>query len=401
MGASGDNIRPLQQELFPWREKGVIPERITQVRELRGLTKSALADHLGVSPGAITQWENGSKRPDMSHTVRMARLLAVPAAYFQSPIPPEVGRIPLITFRSTAAARLRRLNLQASRLAELAGEAMAWVCRGIALPECRIPNLEALGGAPVFDAGAAAMTCRRELGLGDRPIHQLAELMESKGVLVVPAKIGGTGFDAFSCVVNARPFIFLGTHRNSRSRTRFDTAHELAHLVLHQHISTDDLLDRATLRRMEQQADAFAGAFLMPGEAFLQDLRDLREVTLPALLRLKPKWGASLSAMVRRAYDLGRIDTGRYTVLNAEISSKGWKGKRPEPCEEEVPPTVGRLAAKCLRLVHSRLPAQTAAMSAELPLPTEILCDLFAMPADQLHGMLPEPRIIPMPGIVH
>jgi Zn-dependent peptidase ImmA (M78 family)/transcriptional regulator with XRE-family HTH domain len=387
-----DNIRPVQEDFFLRTEENVIPERITQARELRGLTKSALGDNLGLTPAAITHWENGSKRPEMPNLVRMAKLCGVPVTFFHRSLPAAI-RIPLLTFRSNAAARLRRLNLQASRLAELVGEAIMWVCRGVALPECNLPNLEHFANER-FDAEAAAAACRQELGLGNKPIHRLAELLESKGVLVVPARIGGIGFDAFSCVVNARPFIFLGTHKNAPSRTRFDAAHELAHLVLHQHFSTVDLMQRSTLKMVENQANAFAGAFLMPKETFLQDLG---EVSLPALARLKPKWGTSISAMVHRAFDIGRIDEGRYQVLNAEISSKGWKGKRQEPYEDQIPLTVGRVAAKCLRLVHDQLPAQTAAMFSDLPLPTEILCDLFSVSEEELYGKITEPKIIRMP----
>jgi Zn-dependent peptidase ImmA (M78 family)/transcriptional regulator with XRE-family HTH domain len=392
MSEKADNIRHVEGDFFLRSEESVIPERITQARELRGLTKSALGENLGHTPAAITHWENGSKRPEMYNLVKMARLFGVPVTFFQRRLPAEVGRIPLITFRSNAAARLRRLNLQASRLAEMAGEAVMWACRQIALPECKLPNLEHPGTAG-FDAEAAAAACRKELGLGDKPIHRLAELLESNGVMLVPARIGGTGFDAFSCVVNARPFIFLGTHKNAPSRTRFDTAHELAHLVLHQHFSTDDLLERSTLKMVEDQANAFAGAFLMPKATFLQDLG---EVTLPALARLKPKWGTSIAAMVRRAYDIGKIDAERYQVLNAEISSKGWKGKRPEPYEDQVPATAGRLAFKCLKLVHDQLPSQAAAMSSDLPLPTEVLCDLFSVSEEDLYGRSFEPKIIQM-----
>ncbi len=386
-----DNIKTVQEDFFLRTEESVIPERITQVRELRGLTKSALGEDLSLTPAAITHWENGSKRPEMHNLVRMAKLCGVPVTFFHRSLPAAI-RIPLLTFRSNAAARLRRLNLQASRLAELVGEAVVWVCRQVALPESNLPNLEHFADDR-FDAEDAATACRKELGLGDKPIHRLAELLESKGVLVLPARIGGTGFDAFSCVVNARPFIFLGMHKNSPSRTRFDAAHELAHLVLHQHFSTVDLLQRSTLKMVESQANAFAGAFLMPKETFMQDLG---EVSLPALARLKPKWGTSISAMVRRAYDIGRIDEDRYQILNAEISSKGWKGKRPEPYEDQIPPTVGCLAAKCLKLVHEQLPAQAAAMVTDLPLPAEILCDLFSVSEDQLFGQIPEPKIIQM-----
>ena len=40
--------------------------------------------------------------------------------------------------------------------------------------------------------------------------------------------------DAFSCWRNDEPYVFLNTFK-STERSRFDSAHELGHLVLHRH----------------------------------------------------------------------------------------------------------------------------------------------------------------------
>ena len=97
MSEKADNIRHVEEDFFLRSEESVIPERITQARELRGLTKSTLGENLGLTPAAITHWENGSKRPEMHNLVKMARLFGVPVTFFQRRLPAEVGRCLLYT----------------------------------------------------------------------------------------------------------------------------------------------------------------------------------------------------------------------------------------------------------------------------------------------------------------
>jgi len=57
------------------------------------------------------------------------------------------------------------------------------------------------------------------------------------------------------------PFIFLNSAK-SAERGRHDAAHELGHLVLHRHGGPIG-------RKAEEQANAFASAFLMPRSSIL------------------------------------------------------------------------------------------------------------------------------------
>ena len=75
-------------------------------------------------------------------------------------------------------------------------------------------------------------------------------------------------------------------------RRRFSVAHELGHLVLHQ-------VSEGSLHTVEQQADAFAAAFLLPEAAMRKVL--VPPITLTTLADLKARWGMSLQALIRRA----------------------------------------------------------------------------------------------------
>lgn len=51
---------------------------IRQVREMRGISITELADSVGVTPGAISQWETGRFSPRQHHQAAVASALDVP-----------------------------------------------------------------------------------------------------------------------------------------------------------------------------------------------------------------------------------------------------------------------------------------------------------------------------------
>ena len=54
-----------------------IGKRIALLRKEKGLTQEELATHMGVSPQAVSKWENDKTCPDISALPRLARLLGV------------------------------------------------------------------------------------------------------------------------------------------------------------------------------------------------------------------------------------------------------------------------------------------------------------------------------------
>ena len=54
-----------------------IGKRIALLRKEKGLTQEELATHMGVSPQAVSKWENDQTCPDISALPSLARLLGV------------------------------------------------------------------------------------------------------------------------------------------------------------------------------------------------------------------------------------------------------------------------------------------------------------------------------------
>ena len=54
-----------------------IGKRIALLRKEKGLTQEELAQHMGISPQAVSKWENDQTCPDISALPKLARLLGV------------------------------------------------------------------------------------------------------------------------------------------------------------------------------------------------------------------------------------------------------------------------------------------------------------------------------------
>ncbi|MGD0057859.1 MAG: XRE family transcriptional regulator [Verrucomicrobiia bacterium] len=345
------------------------PERISQARELAGLSKTKLADLLDVTPAAVAQWESGVKSPTMDNIVALSRSLNFPMPLLLRVIPRELSHKGPVTFRAWNSANTRRANRRAERLAELVAEVFLWLEQHISLPSPSLPEISHRA-----DVEMAAIECRRTWKLGDRPILKLGELIESKGIAIARASFADTRFDAFSCIINGRPYVFLGDEKLDRARSRFDAAHELGHLLLHQHLTESDFLTADTLNTIEAEANRFASAFLMPEGTFLPDVMD---ASLDGFLKLKPRWGVSVQAMIVRSHDLGIITDNQYRELFRQTGLKGWRRAKGEPFDDMVPDIQGSLGKKSLELLESNAVIHGWEIPTELPMPTHVLCEVF------------------------
>ena len=108
--------------------------------------------------------------------------------------------------------------------------------------------------------------------------------MESNGIVVTRGSLGFAKMDGVSrwSQVDARPYIFLCMDKANGFRTRFDSAHELAHIVLHKAVTDADYQKHYHL--LEKQAHRFANAILLPAASFA---REVRYPTLDTFLALK------------------------------------------------------------------------------------------------------------------
>jgi Zn-dependent peptidase ImmA (M78 family) len=111
--------------------------------------------------------------------------------------------------------------------------------------------------------------------------------------------------------------------------------HELGHLVLHKS-------PRGNLSDLEKQAYSFAREFLLPKEAMKREIK--RPVTLTGLATLKPRWGVSIQALIRCAYELEISSEAQYRYFAEQVSKLGWRKREPENLD--IPTEKPRLLRK-------------------------------------------------------
>jgi Zn-dependent peptidase ImmA (M78 family)/DNA-binding XRE family transcriptional regulator len=314
-------------------------ERIRAAREIFGLTQEALEEAAGVSQSLISQVERGQKDATEDLVKAVADATNLPIEFFD--VTPHEIPLDSLRFRKQASAsatttrRARALFHEAYRLsADLVDQV------GYHQPTLPV----AQGTLEESDIVELAAATREALQLDpERPVPHVMRAVERGGVPVAPIVLpnGDDGATArnrhygLSYWGGPGDHAFIGYFPGSQGdRDRFTLAHELGHLVLHSKRRSED---------PEQEANLFAGEFLMPRDRALEALGP--NLNLMDYARLKAKWGISIQGLVMRAKRVGAIDESRSTSLWKQISARGWRLEEPVPVEPEQPALLARLVA--------------------------------------------------------
>ncbi|RZB13743.1 ImmA/IrrE family metallo-endopeptidase [Streptomyces sp. F001] len=300
--------------------------RLRTARELAGLSQTQLARESGLTSAAISQFESGAARPSPDTTSVLARVLAVPPEFFRAAMV-ESHEGFFRSLRRTSVSDRRRARAIAHVAHDLAVHASSAqrFCDGD-VPVLPVSGLQA-GRAEIEEAAGRV---RAAWGLPAGPVADVVGLLEAHGIAVIRLPLDNTDVDAFSLPFPDHPVIVLGTDKNDRARSRFDSAHELAHLVLH----GEQIWG---VKEVETQAHQFAAAFLMPAK----DIHDQLPTTVdwPALFALKRQWQVSLAALLMRARTLGRMSENTYLTAIKAASARGWRRTEPLPLGRPEQPT--------------------------------------------------------------
>lgn len=304
------------------------PKRLALARRRRGLTKTKLATLLGVEVRSITAYETGEFRPEPERLQRLSAVLRFPERFFSGDDLEEITP-DIVSFRSLSkmTAGQRDSALGSGAIALMLND---WIEERFDLPRATLPDL-----SQQPNPEAAADTLRRIWGLGELPIKSMIHLLEAKGVRVFSLSIDTARLDAFSMWHATTPFIFLNT-KKSCERSRFDSAHELGHLILHRHAG-------AKGQEAEREADAFASAFLMPRASVLANAPHM--ATVDQLVRHKAYWTTSVAALAYRLHHVNLITDWHYRVLCIEIAKRGYLKKEPNETPRESSQALAKIFA--------------------------------------------------------
>ncbi|HHY35479.1 MAG TPA: ImmA/IrrE family metallo-endopeptidase [Firmicutes bacterium] len=346
----------------------MLGDRIRAARMVKGLSLRALAQQVGVSHQAIFKYETGKDIPSSQVILALARALDVkPEFFFRPTRPMEI--VPAFRKRSCLPAKAERSIIGQIReslerrleLEELTGEP----ARDDLSPFLKgMKQIESLEGVE-----AVAERLRDSWGLGIAPINNLVELLEDRGVRIQIVDEISPYFDACGFWVRTErqettptgdpqvgscriPVIAIRKGVPG-DRQRFSLAHELGHLVFDD-FSTGNTSSRAleSGRRLDIEAvsNRFAGAFIVPRAAVLQELGSKRRnVSIAELYLLKHKYGLSIQAWLRRAQELGIISKKTESRLFRQLSAAGYRKVEPgDAIPFEEPTKARRLALRAV-----------------------------------------------------
>lgn len=358
--------------------RGIVPERLRDARIACGLNQTELAEAVSISRQAISAFEAGDKNPDPTTMARIADAVKQPMAYFTAEDGASFGSYSTRFFRSFGADTKRR-NLMSEVLGKWFVQTAYYLYGLVGFPMVNLPSFSPRNGDRYEDdeIEEAAEACRRQWGLGLGPISNVIGLLENNGVTVCRYVMEKQKVEAFSFWSGPRPFIFLSSAKQSAVRARFDAAHELGHLVLHRFVAPEDIEDPKVLKLIENEAHRFAGALLLPRQAFPNEVYTPR---LDAFRELKARWKVAIQAMIFRCKDLGIFDEAQITSLYKQISYRKWR--TVEPLDDKLPLEKPSLLRKVVEVVVSAGCKSREVIASELRLSSEMIAALCGLPPE-------------------
>ena len=299
------------------------------------LAKSALASMVGVTPMAITNYENGDRKPDMQTIKALAKALNVKIADF-------------LTARNN---NLVFLHEEFRKNGKLSKGQQAYVREAVEEYFGRFyETVELLGGevlsenprmhtiAITGDSEKDGNALRHYLGLSDLgPVGNLIEHLENSGILVCLLDIDNDGFSGMNGSVNGRPYIVINKHLTAE-RMRTTIGHELAHFAF---AWPDEMEDKEA----EKYATAIAGAFLFPKADAIRELGIKRKAITTDMYMVCKEYGIAMSLLVVRAHLCGIINDTIYK--NYFIKSGSGKNERSR-IEMDVPTLFEQLVYRAV-----------------------------------------------------
>jgi Zn-dependent peptidase ImmA (M78 family) len=241
-----------------------------------------------------------------------------------------------IFFRSKKTAKQKDLNAAEMKI-EILREIDDYLSQYIDFPPVNFPRvdydyneIEPLDNDTIE---SYAQMLRNYWKLGNGPIDNLMNVVQKNGIVISSTKFRLEKMDGLSEWYNNKPYIFMSCDKDTNCRIRFGIAHELGHLLMHAgNIPPDDLVKDVIHQKLEDEANRFAGAFLLPKETFS---KDVFKSSVDHFIQLKAKWKVSISAMIYRCKTLRLLSDNQIKYLNDQMTQRVYW--RHEPLDAEMP----------------------------------------------------------------
>ncbi len=309
-----------------------------------GLTEEDFAERLKVPSACVYAWEAERARPGKTEFRKIVSILKRPSAAFFLAGPPETPSLES-RFRIAPGASTTRLSQQEAdglRLAYRLQRAAAWVMEELGQDMPKFPRIAAgddyeragYEARSSFDVPVDVQVGWRDYGMAFRMWQQA---IEAQGIPVFRLALGPGNCRGFSLWDERVPLIAVNTSGYNVANRIYTLIHEYAHILLRTHsvCATYTGPARAGGQEVEQWAERFAAAFLLPGEHLLGFLHDglgwhhgSYITTFQDVEKVARRYKVSLRAAALRLIGLGAAKQNIYTLVDrqAQVSEAPRRG---------------------------------------------------------------------------
>jgi Zn-dependent peptidase ImmA (M78 family)/transcriptional regulator with XRE-family HTH domain len=245
--------------------------RLREAREASGMTQEQVSREMRLSRASVAQMELGNRQVTSLELDRLAYLYGRDIRQFlaesfepQDALTVLLRANPDFTRDGKVAEGLRRCIALGREISNL--EALLGIEQDSMAPASYPTTTLKTKWDAIQQGGRVAVEERRRLNLGEAPLLDVAEILNSQGIRIatIPLPNDVSGLTIHELGVG----IFVTANAShSLLRQRFSFAHEYAHVLLDRETSESIVSwgkNRAEL--IEVRANAFAAVFLMPEE---------------------------------------------------------------------------------------------------------------------------------------
>lgn len=293
-------------------------KRLKVARVYRGKSVEVLAKETNINKKDILAFEDNKYKPTLENALKLSNILHFPKDYFFSSENLKIIVEDSHFNPNSTIPRLEEISYKEKLI--MLRKLYLFFENYVGFPELDLPadlnrhdNMEIL---------SEKIRKHWNLWSDEKPIPlNLGDIMMAKGILISQMNIKRKGASAFtqkqSVDSQVKYVVSLGEDRNIAPIRNHDLACELGYIV-------SSILN-LPLKKFD--CEEFAAAFLLPKQAFLNNLEDMNE--LDSYIKLKAKWAVPISLIIYRSYSLGIISYKKYNYLLNEWYKKGWDKSEP------------------------------------------------------------------------
>lgn len=318
----------------------MLGKRIKYYRLKNKMTKKSLAEAVGITPMAITYYENNERKPNMDTLKLLAKALNIRVTDFLANQASELcfshGK-----FRKGSKLSCSEQDFIIESVEEYFGRFFQVISflGGTQILESP-PRINTIPWNNDIDEAAASL--RRYLGVAvTGPINRIVKILENKGILVYFIDIDNHSFSGMNGTVNNIPYVVINSNMTP-ARIRSTIVHEVVHFAFEWPANLSE-------KDEEALATSISGAFLFTHDDAFRELGYKRNYVSRAMTITCREYGISLYILVKRARICKIINETTEKDFYIKAGKAGWRISEPDwGIEKEVPTLFRQLVYRAV-----------------------------------------------------